>query len=159
MHIGDCLEMVVIEGDDPELHTLAGAFFPDIRSMYLTVAGAMGDFKQARRIAFPDGWAREPTRTRTTAERPDAAIRNRSWATVGSAADVDFFVPKHLPRREIRVSCAGLHRRASLTVRASPGSTAIVVPQLVPQRRSAEPALRSGSASPRRLLRTLRALT
>jgi hypothetical protein len=27
-----------------------------------------------------------------------AAIRNRSWAAVGSAANVDFFAPKHLLR-------------------------------------------------------------
>ena len=54
--IEDCLAAVVTEGDDPDLHTLTGAWFPEIRRMYLTVAGAGGHFRSAHQAAFPDGW-------------------------------------------------------------------------------------------------------
>jgi hypothetical protein len=53
--IEDCLAVVVREGDDADLHTLTGAWFPEIRAMYLTAAGANGHFRSARRICFPEG--------------------------------------------------------------------------------------------------------
>jgi hypothetical protein len=50
-NIVDCLELAVIRGDTPDLHTLTGASFPEIRSMYLTASGALGRFMHAHRIA------------------------------------------------------------------------------------------------------------
>lgn len=53
MHwIADCLELAVVRGDDRHLHTLTGAWYPEIRTMYLTTCRALGSFKHAREVAF-----------------------------------------------------------------------------------------------------------
>jgi hypothetical protein len=76
--LSDRPEMVVTEGDDPELHTLGGAFFPDIRSMYLTVAGAMGVSRGLTGSHFRTAGRREQARPTTTAERPDVCRDERA---------------------------------------------------------------------------------
>jgi hypothetical protein len=53
--VEDCLAMMVGDGDVPDLHTLTGAWFAEIRTMYLTVAGANGHFRSAHQKSFSNG--------------------------------------------------------------------------------------------------------